>query len=65
MKKVLEQFGVDPKRVRLERISASEGKRYAKMVDEFTEVIRKLGPLTLVHPEDVSRRERVEEVVNV
>src|SRR4030065_1158924 len=40
-------LGIDPKRLRLEWISAAEGKRYAATMDEFTEQIRALGPLHL------------------
>lgn len=65
MKKVLGQFGVDPRRVRLEFVSASEGARYAEVVDEFTEEIRALGPLNLEHPADVKSPAHAEEVVNV
>jgi len=45
MRKLLAQFGVEPERVRLEWVSASEGDRYAEVVAEFTEQIRQLGPL--------------------
>ena len=46
-KPMLEALGVDPRRLRLEWISAAEGKRYAETMDEFTEQIRALGPLHL------------------
>jgi F420-non-reducing hydrogenase iron-sulfur subunit len=42
---LLEQFGLDPQRVRLEWISASEGKLFADVVTEFTEQLRAMGPL--------------------
>lgn len=42
---LLEQFGIDRKRVRLDWISASEGDRFAEVVTEFTEQLKKLGPL--------------------
>lgn len=44
MMKVLEQFGVEKKRVRLDWISAAEGPQFARVVIEFTESLRKLGP---------------------
>jgi F420-non-reducing hydrogenase iron-sulfur subunit len=50
LRKLLKQFGIEPERVRLEWISASEGRRYADIVSEFTEQIRKLGPLGLTRP---------------
>jgi F420-non-reducing hydrogenase iron-sulfur subunit len=42
---MLDQFGIEPERVRLEWISASEGNRYAELVAEMTETVRALGPL--------------------
>lgn len=44
---ILKDLGIDPKRLRLEWISAAEGKKYAETMDEFTEQIRALGPLHL------------------
>ena len=46
-KAMLQDLGIDPKRLRLEWISAAEGKRYAATMDEFAEQIRALGPLHL------------------
>ena len=45
LKRILPEYGVEPERVRLEWVAASEGERFAKIVDEFTEQIRELGPL--------------------
>ena len=45
LKKVLVQFGIDEERVRLDWVSASEGARFATLVNEMTETIRALGPL--------------------
>ncbi len=45
MKKMLVHMGVEPERFRLEWISASEGERYAEVVNEMTESVRALGPL--------------------
>jgi len=46
-KKIVEGMGIDPRRVRLEWVSASEGGRFTSLVTEFTEEIRALGPLDL------------------
>lgn len=46
-KPMLQALGIDPRRLRLEWISAAEGKKYAQTMDEFTEQIRALGPLHL------------------
>jgi F420-non-reducing hydrogenase iron-sulfur subunit len=40
-------LGIGAGRLRLEWISAAEGVRFAKLIDEFTEQIRKLGPSPL------------------
>jgi F420-non-reducing hydrogenase iron-sulfur subunit len=45
LKRILPEYGIDAGRVRLEWVSASEGERFGHVVDEFTEEIRKLGPL--------------------
>ncbi len=45
-KKILEFAGMDPKRFRVEWISASEGKKFAEVVEEFTNDTRALGPQT-------------------
>ncbi len=44
LKKMLAQFGVEDGRVRLDWVSASEGEKYAKVVNEMTETVRALGP---------------------
>jgi F420-non-reducing hydrogenase iron-sulfur subunit len=44
LKRVLEQFGIEPERVRLEWISASEGDKFATVVKDMVEQIKKLGP---------------------
>jgi len=44
LKKVLEQFGIEPERLRLEWVSASEGDKFATVIRDMTEQIKKLGP---------------------
>jgi F420-non-reducing hydrogenase iron-sulfur subunit len=44
LKKLLKQFGIEEERVRLEWVSAAEGERFAKIITEMTEEIKKLGP---------------------
>ncbi len=44
LKKMLTQLGVEDERLRLEWCSAAEGERFATIVDDMTERIRKLGP---------------------
>jgi len=45
MKKLLEQMGINPRRLRLEWISATEGAKFAKVMEEFVNEIREIGPL--------------------
>jgi len=45
--KLVEGMGIDPRRVRLEWVSASEASRFTQVVTEFTDEIRALGPLRL------------------
>jgi F420-non-reducing hydrogenase iron-sulfur subunit len=47
LKKLLEQFGVEPQRLRIEFVSASEGAKFAAVVKEMVEDIKKLGPSPL------------------
>ena len=44
LKKYIEQMGIEPERLRLEWISASEGKQYAELINSFTQKITELGP---------------------
>jgi F420-non-reducing hydrogenase iron-sulfur subunit len=41
---MLRQLGIEEERVKLDWVSASEGDRFASIVDEMTEQIRELGP---------------------
>jgi F420-non-reducing hydrogenase iron-sulfur subunit len=43
---MLAQFGIEAERVRLDWVSASEGDRFASIVNEMTEQVRKLGPFS-------------------
>jgi F420-non-reducing hydrogenase iron-sulfur subunit len=47
MRRMLADMGIAPERLRLEWISASEGYRVKKVVNEMTQQIRALGPLRL------------------
>ena len=45
LQRILEFSGIEPERLRLEWVSASEGERFAQIVDEFTETVRELAPM--------------------
>jgi F420-non-reducing hydrogenase iron-sulfur subunit len=44
LKKLLALTGFGPERLRLDWVSASEGQRFAQIVTEFTDQIKRLGP---------------------
>jgi len=47
LRRVLDDLGIEPERLRLEWISASEGDRVRVAVNGLTETVRALGPLDL------------------
>jgi F420-non-reducing hydrogenase iron-sulfur subunit len=55
LKRLVKDFGIDPRRLRLEWVSASEGDKFAKIVNEMTEEIRQLGPLKLTVHREIER----------
>jgi len=63
--KMLDQFGIERERVRLEWVSASEGDKFAKVVKEMTETLRTLGPLkwSANWEENGGRAEALENIV--
>ncbi|MCD6565697.1 MAG: hydrogenase iron-sulfur subunit [Bacteroidales bacterium] len=44
LKKYMAQMGLNPDRLKLAWISASEGKEFAQLADEMAETIKSLGP---------------------
>jgi len=44
-KRLVQHAGVNPERLRIEWISASEGVRFAEIMNDFAGTLRKLGPL--------------------
>ena len=44
LKKMLSQLGIEPERLRLEWISASEGDKFATVVKDMVRKLKKLGP---------------------
>jgi F420-non-reducing hydrogenase iron-sulfur subunit len=62
LKKMLKQFGIEEDRLRLEWISASEGDRVQKVMNEMAEQVKRLGPLhleTIPTPEHEKKAEPV------
>jgi F420-non-reducing hydrogenase iron-sulfur subunit len=44
LQKYIVQMGIETERLKLEWISASEGKQFAELVNSFTETITEIGP---------------------
>lgn len=44
LKRIFDELGLDPKRLRLSWVSASEGPRFQQVVTDFTVEVTKLGP---------------------
>jgi len=44
LKKLLGALGVEPQRVRFDYVSASEGHKFASVVTEFVDELKKIGP---------------------
>jgi F420-non-reducing hydrogenase iron-sulfur subunit len=51
LKETLKEFGVEPERVRLEWVSASEGDKFATIVRDMVEDLKKIGPNPLIDME--------------
>ncbi len=51
LRKVLKGFGIEPERVRLEWVSASEGDKFAAVVRDMVKQIKELGPNPLKRKE--------------
>ena len=47
LKTLLETIGINPERLRLDWVSASEASKFAKVVNDFTKKIYELGPNTI------------------
>jgi len=51
LKNILHYLGIEPERLRIEEVSGGEGPLFVKVVKEFTEELKKLGPSPLVSSE--------------
>jgi len=47
LKLVLKQLGLDESRLRLEWVSAAEGDKFAKLIQDFTDKLTEMGPSPL------------------
>lgn len=52
LKKMLTQMGIEEDRLKLDWVSASEGEKFASVVNDITEKVRALGPLSRKYMEE-------------
>jgi len=48
LKKMLEYIGINPQRVQMTWVSASEGRKFAEVIKTATDEIKKLGPISQI-----------------
>lgn len=67
LQELLNYAGLEPERLRLDWVSASEGERFSKITTEFTETIRTLGPIRWRIADDrrVVRRGQIGQLLNI
>jgi len=53
-RKLLKQIGIDPARLRIEFVSASQGARFVEVVTDFTRQLKELGPIG----EDLAKQDK-------
>jgi F420-non-reducing hydrogenase iron-sulfur subunit len=53
LKKIMEKLNLESERIQLSWISASEGKRYAEIVNKFADEIAQMGPNLLYKNPDI------------
>lgn len=65
-RKLLEHIGINPRRLRIEWVSAGEGIRFANLMNEFGAEIEKLGPLGKSEGlSEIELKSRIEEITNL
>ena len=51
----LERMGISPERFRVEWISAAEGRKYAKVINEMDETLKELGRVRIRHENETAK----------
>lgn len=65
-KRILENIGINPERLRLEWVSAGEGIRFAEVMNEFSAKVRSLGPFGSNEGVDIPElQSRLETVIDL
>jgi F420-non-reducing hydrogenase iron-sulfur subunit len=47
IRSLLKTMGIEDERLRLEWVSASEGKRFAKVIEDFVDTLKGIGPINI------------------
>ena len=61
LKKILYYLGIEPERLRIEEVSGGEGPLFVKVVTEFVEELKKLGPSPLTRNNIAASRDTIDE----
>jgi F420-non-reducing hydrogenase iron-sulfur subunit len=61
LKKILYYLGIEPERLRIEEVSGGEGPLFVKVVTEFVEELKKLGPTPLTRNNIAASRDNIDE----
>jgi coenzyme F420-reducing hydrogenase delta subunit len=61
-KRILESIHIDPERVEMFNLSASDGPLFAQYAKKFTQKLRALGPVFQEHVEEATFEERQQNV---
>lgn len=48
IKNLMEYVGIDPRRVKMSWVSASEGHKFADIINEMTDELREIGPMVQI-----------------
>lgn len=60
LKKIMDYLGLGPGRLRIEEVSGGEGPLFVKVVGEFMEELKQLGPSPLLFAHETHEKERKE-----
>lgn len=62
LRKMLNQFGIEPERLRLDWVSASESDKFVTTINDMVDTIKTLGPLNIVNSQPI---EIIDEIVDL
>ncbi|HID43647.1 MAG TPA: hydrogenase iron-sulfur subunit [Archaeoglobaceae archaeon] len=59
---LLQEFGIEKERLRIEWISASEGEKFARTITEFTEQLKNMGEISKIGTVSLEKVEKIDEM---